>query len=175
MLRLPLSRQAISNIIGKEGKKKKQLEKLLNINIKIEDDFIVVATKDKAGIEYDLSQIFDALILGFEPRTAVLLLDPFYVFIKINVKALVRQSRLKQIMARIIGTGGKTIKKIEETADCHVTVHDHHVGLIGKAENVKIATEALNMLIQGKPFASVYRRLEQARKRLHYSKFQEEF
>ena len=169
MLRLPLSEQDISNLFGRKKEKKKELEKLLEIKIMIEDGYVLAASKKYS--DYELSQVFDAIILGFKPRLAVLLLDPLYVFMKIDVKALVRRSRLRQIMARLIGTEGKTIRKIEETSECYVIVHNHYIGLIGKSENINIAIEAINMLVQGKSFASVYRRIEQARRKLHYSKF----
>ena len=168
MLRLPLSEQDVSNLLGRKKEKKKELEKLLGINIKVEDSSLI-ATSDKYT-DYELSQVFDAIILGFKPRVATLLVNPLYVFKRVDVKALVRPSRLTHIMARLIGTGGKTIKKIEETSDCYVTIHNHYIGLIGKSENVNIATEAINLIIQGKSFSTVYRSIEQARRKLHYSK-----
>lgn len=169
-LEIPATTEEIANIVGRKGRKRRKIEKLLKVKLKVGPDKVVVITKEAPFQEYLLRQVFDALLLGFEPETARLLLDPEYIFRKVYIKNVVRRSRLHDTLARLIGRQGKTIRKIEETAECFMRIKGYEVGLIGKAENVQLAINALNALFRGKPLASIYRMLEHGRTRLKYMK-----
>jgi len=145
-------------------KHKIKLEKELNIEIDIKEDHAEI--KAGAFSEYIAKDIIDALSFGFDINTALLIQNPDYMFTVINLKELVRNSRLKDVRGRIIGEKGKAKRVISELAECDMTISDNTVALIGKTENIAVASKAIQSLIRGSPHASVYAFLEKCKRRL---------
>ena len=72
---------------------------------------------------------------------------------------------LERIKGRIIGEGGKARRTIEELSGAYVSVYGHMVGFIGNFKEVKLATDAIVMLAKGNMHKSVYKMLQDARRR----------
>lgn len=163
-----MARMFVENT-AKIKKLKKEIEKALNVSIKISDE-IDIEGKD-AFNEYLAEKVIDALEHGFNLEQALKLRNEDYMISKINLKKFVRPSRLKAVVGRIIGEKGRTKEIIMEMTGCDIAVHDYNVAVIGDTEDVEIALHALRSLIGGSPHASVYAYLERNRK---FRKYREE-
>ncbi|RLG35306.1 RNA-processing protein, partial [Methanosarcinales archaeon] len=73
---------------------------------------------------------------------------------------------LKRIKGRIIGQKGKTRRVIETLTGVKISVYGKTVSLIGYPEQIKVAREAIEMLIKGTPHSTVYTFLERKRRAL---------
>jgi ribosomal RNA assembly protein len=69
---------------------------------------------------------------------------------------------LKVIKSRLIGTKGKTRRMIENFSGCSVSVYGKTVSIIGKYDQLRIAREAIDMIIRGAKHSKVYGFLQQS-------------
>lgn len=163
MRKLFFSRKEFSRVL----KLKNKVEKALDIKIEIKKDGITVESKkEDPFLEYIASKILEAVSLGFDADSAMQLQDTNYIMRKINVKDLVRASKINLAIARVIGTKGKTKKIISGLTECDIIVTDYDVAVIGKGDNVETATNALISLIKGSKQSNIYNFLEKNRARL---------
>jgi ribosomal RNA assembly protein len=72
---------------------------------------------------------------------------------------------MERIKGRIIGEEGKSRRTIEDLTDTYISVYGHSVGLIGKSDQIKIASDAVTMLSKGKSHKTVYNMLQEARRK----------
>ncbi|MFP4402291.1 MAG: KH domain-containing protein [Candidatus Nanoarchaeia archaeon] len=149
-------------IIGQNGSVKEKLQDQFEVTMEIDSKSgEIIISGDDSAKRYVLSLVLQAINYGFSPEHAIILEDEYNVLDVIDVKGQVRdQHRLKVVMGRIIGQDGRTRQLIEEITNCHVTVKDNFVGVIGKFENVQLVHEALQMLIKGASHKSFYSYLE---------------
>jgi ribosomal RNA assembly protein len=141
---------------------KQQIEKALNVKISFSGDNARI--EGEGFEEYIALSVVEALNYGFELPIALHLKNEDYMMEKINLRKIVRPSRIQTIKARIIGLDGKTKRIISELTDCEVAIKDKIVAMIGKTEDVGIAKRAVTSLIQGSPHSSVYAFLEKNRR-----------
>ena len=142
--------------------KKRFLENKLKVKLEIISGKIIL--KGDALSKYEALNVLRAIGKGFPIETGLLLLDENYVFEIINIKALSPRKDLSQVRARIIGRKGKTLKILEELADCNIVLKDNQVYIIGLADNIKNALNGIRKLIQGSRQSSTYSYLERQRK-----------
>jgi len=155
----------------KETKKiqklKKQLGKALEISIEISNKEVrIKSRKEDSFSEYISSKIIEAIALGFDLDAALQLKDQNFILRKINIKDHVKESRVKVVTARIIGTKGKTKELIEKLSDCDIIIHDHTIAVIGTINNIEVASRAILSLMRGSPQSKVYSFLERSRAKL---------
>jgi len=162
------SKDEISNIIGKKGRKIKRIKKELGIDVKINENLRIDKKRCKLN-DFELQNIFDALAIGFDVDTALKLRGFEYDFYRIDLKGL-RESRRKIIKRRIIGKEGKIRESIEDNTGCKLKIFKNKIGIIGESENVEVAKRAIEMLIRGKDFNAVKRWLEKERVKLEEAK-----
>ena len=149
----------------KFGNLKKALREIKEkLNVKIRTEGRKVTIEGEAVDEYEAKMIFDAVNLGFSARTALLLRNEGHVLRILNIKQFTRRKNIKEVVARIIGTEGKTKRAIEGIANCSILIHDHEVGIIGAAEDIEKTTIAITNLIKGSKQANVYAFLEKMNK-----------
>lgn len=74
------------------------------------------------------------------------------------------ESALVRLKGRVIGEGGKTRQILEEATRTHISVYGKTISLIGGAEQLAVARQALHMLLSGAKHSSVYRFLERKRR-----------
>ena len=151
-----LASQRINKVLKKSRQK---LEKELKVRLSEEKGFIVIDGKDAYAV-YIARNILDAIELGFEEGSALMLLNDDCMFEKINLKDYARPSRIKTIRGRVIGREGKAKKVLQDLTDCSIVIHDNTIGIIGKTENVDLAVRAIKSLIRGSPHSTVYTFLE---------------
>jgi ribosomal RNA assembly protein len=74
-------------------------------------------------------------------------------------------SALERIKGRIIGEAGKSRRTIEDLTGTYISVYGHTIGLIGKYNEIRLATDAVDLLCRGSMHKTVYNMLQEARRR----------
>jgi ribosomal RNA assembly protein len=136
------------------------LKEELNVDCVINDN---AAELDGEGLELMTAKnIAKAIGRGFSPVRAYRLLDEDVQF-EIFDMARFNDARIKAVKSRVIGTKGKTRNMIEECTGAFVSVYGKTISVIGNPEELKNASKAIEMLINGSEHKTVYRFLEQVR------------
>jgi len=107
--------------------------------------------------------IVRAIAIGFSPQDALQLLDEDYVLVVVDVTQVVgdKESHLRRVLGRVIGENGRARRTLEEITGTKIVVNDRGlVGIIGDYERSQIAKHGVELLVQGRMHATVYRRLE---------------
>lgn len=134
------------------------LEKNIKINILIGKDSVQIK-----GAEYEefiVSEMIHAIDFGFHVEDALLLYKEEYVLEFIEVKEFTRRKNLKDVRARIIGTGGKARKTIEKLTGASIVINGNDIGVIVDSENLDAVTQAIESLIGGSKHGNVFSYLE---------------
>ncbi|VVB79917.1 Uncharacterised protein [uncultured archaeon] len=139
-------------------KAKWELEKVLNVKIQVKGKDIEISGEPVN--EFVAEKVIDALNLGFEMKTAILLKEEEFILEIINIKEHTKRRDLETIRARIIGTERKTLATLEHLTHCFFQVKDNFVGVLGPADWVENAQQAIISLIKGSKQANVYAFLE---------------
>ncbi len=177
VIKIPKDR--IGVLIGKGGKVKEMIEKELNVRLDIDGESgdVRVSMDPNASVEdikiFKAIEFINAIARGFSPERAKRLLEYNSYGVSnimlnvIDIKDYVGKSHnsLERVKGRIIGKDGKARRILEELTDTYISVYGHYVSIIGKPEDVKLASDALMMLITGSMHSTVYNMLERARRR----------
>jgi len=148
---------------------KKNIEKELKIKLTNKGkDFFVKGNPEN---EYLALKVLEAVNLGFSVSKALQLKDENVILQALNIKDITKKHDLERIRARIIGTGGKTLKTLQHLTECDLSISNNQIGIIGDAEEVEYAVQALTSLIHGSKQGNVYARLERHRKDTRMNKF----
>ncbi len=141
-------------------KNKAKVERALNIKIEIKDKEITINGSPED--EYVAEKVIDALSFGFPFSVAISIKDEDMLFERINIKDYTKRKDMETIKARIIGKGGKTLRTLSQLTECRfeLKAKDNDVGIIGSAECIKNAQDAIISIIQGSKQANVYSFLE---------------
>jgi len=143
-------------------KNKKLIEKELNIKINIQGKKVTI--KGNALNEYETQIILDAINFGFPVKTAILLKEEDFRFVKLNIKDFTRKKNLEGVRARLIGKHGKTKQTIEQISDCKIIINESQIGIIGSSEEIDITITGITNLVKGSKQTNVYRYLEKNKK-----------
>ena len=152
-----------SKTISKIKIKKSELAKKLNVSFKIEGKRISLSGNEEN--KYIAEKIIKAVESGFELEIAIMLKEPDYVFEEIPIKKFSRRKKPELVKSRIIGTKGRTLKLLQELSNCNIVLKENIVSIIGRAEEIRLAENAVKRIIQGSKQANVYSYLENSRKR----------
>lgn len=172
LVKIPKERVGV--LIGAEGNVKEIIEKKLSVDLQIDSQLGDVAIKLKKDAK-DLSLIFKAKDLitaigrGFSPENAFSLLNSEDEMLEvIDLRDIFGRSPsdITRIKGRIIGREGKTRRTIEEMSGAFLSVYGHTVSIIGNADEVDIAREAVRLLIKGNQHRTVYKFLQRKRHEL---------
>jgi ribosomal RNA assembly protein len=148
-------------IIEKTNKIKKAvplIESKIKIKIRVLGTFVSVQGSEYN--EYLVEKILKAVDFGFDIEDALLLLDENFELEFINIKEHTHRKNLVEIRARIIGTGGKAKRTIEELTAGAVALNGNTVGIIVDSEHLSQATQGIISLIQGSKHGNVFSYLE---------------
>ncbi len=176
-VRVPKDR--ISVVIGRDGSTKKEIEKNGEVKLTIDSDEGEVSI-DQMGdaIKSNTAKnVVQAIGRGFNPEKAMLLFEEGMQLVIISLREFAKpgSSRIAQIKARVIGTGGKTRTIIEELTGSFISVYGDTVSIIGDYLAVTYAEEAINMIINGKKHRTVYEFLERKARELRFKRIEESF
>lgn len=141
---------------------KRKLEKQLDIKITNKGKLVFV--NGKPDNEFTAIEILKAINLCFSVDYALQLKQENIILQTLNIKDLTKRKDLERIRARIIGTHGKTLKTLNNLTNCSFSMHDNQIGIIGDAEEIEDAIQAVTSLVQGSKQGNVYARLEKQRK-----------
>lgn len=140
----------------------KRLEKELKVEITNKGKLVFINGDGEK--EYITLKVLEAINLDFSPERALLLKDEKIILQTIHIKDVTKRKDLQVIKSRIIGTRGKTLKNLCHLTDCLISLKDNKIGIIGEAECIKDAIQAITSLIKGSKQANVYARLEREKK-----------
>ena len=177
-LKIPQNR--VGALIGKNGEVKKSVEKLTGTVLDIDSDEGTVYITPREDMEdqlgvWNANHIVKAIARGFNPDVAMKLIhDDIYLEV---MKLPLYIGKSKKALARykggIIGTNGKTRELITELADVDMAVYGKTVSLIGEMENILVAKEAIEMILNGSRHKSVYSFLENKKETLKLREFKD--
>ncbi|MHC1610644.1 MAG: KH domain-containing protein [Candidatus Methanospirareceae archaeon] len=165
-LKIPQDR--IGVLIGHNGFVKKDIEKRSESTITVDSNEGEVRiegieggdpVKTLRGVE-----VVKAIGRGFSPENALKLLDDDLLLFEVISLSHLSPKTLQRVKGRVIGRNGRTRRIIEDLADVKISVYGKTISLIGYADQIRVAHEAIAMLIRGSPHSSVYSFLEKRRR-----------
>jgi ribosomal RNA assembly protein len=168
-VRIPKER--IGVLIGPDGKVKQRIEKKFMVGLQIEGDSggVIIVLSENASdpsLLFRAKDTVTAIGRGFSPEQAFRMLqkeDDVFDFIDLRAVFGRSESDIKRVKGRVIGANGKTRKLIEELTEASVVVYGHTIGFIGSFEQVDVARNAVQMLINGSQHHTVYKYLQRKR------------
>jgi ribosomal RNA assembly protein len=171
-VRIPKERVGV--LVGPDGKVKQQIEEKFMVELEIESEAggVTIILSEKArdpSLLFKAKDVVTAIGRGFSPEHAFRLLrndDDIFDFIDLRAIFGRSESDIKRVKGRVIGANGKTRKLIEELTNANMVVYGHTIGFIGTFEQVDIARNATEMLINGSQHHTVYKYLQRKRSEL---------
>ncbi len=161
------------------AKHKDLLEKELNVKLGVDlSGSVTIEPRDNTTIDQLMKakEIIEAINYGFDINTALELKKENYVLIVLNLREYIDKDKINhliRIKGRIIGEEGRARKTIEELSGAKIVISNWTIAIIGDYESAKAAKEAIEMLIQGRQHATVYRRLQSWRREMRRRKLEE--
>ncbi len=124
------------------------------------------STEDPLAV-WKARDIVQAIGRGFSPQRAFTLLDDEVYLRIISLEEYgSTPNQIRRLKGRVIGQGGKTRRNIEELTSTFITIFGNTIGIIGELENQQIALTAIIRLLRGAEHSTVYRYLNDQRRRL---------
>ena len=152
LMKIPEERMPV--LIGDNGETKNRIESRTKTSIKISDDVEINGEPIDILVSKD---IIKAIGRGFPPEIAMGLLEEDNILHVMNIG---KNSSLKRIKSRLIGSNGKTRRNIEKLSNVSLSIYGKTISIIGVYENVEKAAIAINKLIEGAPHKNAYKLLE---------------
>ncbi len=169
-VKIPQDRVGV--LIGPGGETKRMLAERAGIRLDIDTNDNEVGIHNEAeGVDpvmfLKIQDIVRAIGRGFSPEHAMKLFsDDFYLeMLDFHDYVGKDKSHVRRVTARLIGSEGKTRRIIEEQTGCNLAIYGHTVAIIGDLDNISAAKQAVDMILSGAEHASVYRFLENQRRR----------
>lgn len=165
--RLPKERIGVA--IGPSGEVKREIERRTGTRLILDSETgqvkIEVVGDDPLG-GLNAREVLRAIARGFSSERAFRLFEEDQLLETIDIREFAGRSEkaLVRLKGRAIGEGGKTRRILEETTDAYVSVYGKTISLIGTAEQLAVAREAVDMLLGGAKHSTVYRFLERKRR-----------
>ncbi len=146
------------DIIKKRPEIRVMIERSTKTKIKIDEDITI---EGESVDVYVAKNILKAFGRGFAVEDSLHLLEDDYGLEVVDLTNFTKSdNRIKIIKGRIIGTGGKTKKYIEDYTNTKISIFGKTIGIIGKWLYVSSAKEAIMMVIEGSTHKTLYRWLE---------------
>jgi ribosomal RNA assembly protein len=153
IIRIPEERIAV--LIGPRGLTKKYIARKTCTKIRIEGD---VEVSGEAVNVMTAGGIITAIGRGFSPENALLLLNEENALDVVDLPKNERE--LLRVRSRLIGTGGKCRRNLEQLTKTKISVYGKTVGIIGRYHNVELAKDGIRRLVKGFAHRAVYEYLE---------------
>ncbi|MET1125118.1 MAG: KH domain-containing protein [Archaeoglobaceae archaeon] len=165
-LEIEVPEDRIAVLIGKDGEVKKRIEELTGCRIKVRGNAVKLECGDSLSF-MRARDVVTAIARGFSPEVAMKLLEDEMVVLEvIDLSQFVSEKAMQRVKGRIIGKEGRMRKQIEDTLGVNVAVSDKYVAIIGDADAVAAAREAVMMLIEGAQHSTVIRFMERKRREM---------
>lgn len=137
---------------------RKKLQEKLDVNITNRGKEFFIEGKPED--EFIAEKVLESLDFGFPFSVAILIKEEDYDFETLNIKDYTTRKNLEQVRGRLIGKGGKVLKTLSDLTNCYFELKDNNVGIVGDAEEIKNAIDAVVLIIQGSKHGNVYKHLE---------------
>lgn len=175
---LKIPRERVGVVIGKNGTTKDEIENLTKTEIAVDSEAGTVAISPTEETEDPLSvwkarYIVKAIGRGFNPEIAVKLMGDETILEIINLPDYVGKNKkavLRQ-KARIIGKEGRTKDIITDMTGVDISIYGKTVAIIGDMEQIHIAKEAVEMILNGVRHKTVYAFLERKTRDMKIKQF----
>ncbi|MBS3081047.1 hypothetical protein J4221_06230 [Candidatus Pacearchaeota archaeon] len=141
---------------------KKRIE--TELEIKLSNKGKNVFINGKPENEFLALHVLEAVNAGFSVANSLQLKDENIILNTIFIKDITKRNDLEIVRGRIIGREGSTLKTLKHLTHCDFAMKVNTVGIIGDAEEIEDAVQAIKSLIQGSRQGRVYGRLERMRK-----------
>lgn len=158
-----IPKKRIGALIGKKGAAKKKIESLAKVKIKVSPEGRVEIKGNDSLLAYLGQKVVEAIGYGSDVQTACQLFDEGFALEVVELGFLNKKS-LRRVKGIIIGTNGKTKKKIEELTGTKIFITDKTITIIGETEKAFLAKQAVEMFLNGAKHGSVYYFIEKKRK-----------
>ena len=175
---LKIPKERVGVLIGTKGEVKREIERITKTFLEIDSEEGSVAISPTEEMEDPLGVwktnfIVKAIGRGFNPEAAIKLNedDIYLEIIKLTLYVGKSKKALARQKGRIIGKDGKTRELIIDMAEVSMAVFGKTVSFIGDLENVMIAKEAVEMILNGSRHKSVYSFLENKRQEMKVKEF----
>ncbi len=170
-----IPRERVGVLVGTNGSVKREIEQRLGVVLSIDSQTGTVVINlakpvheggDPAAL-FKARDIVTAIGRGFSPERAFKLFEDNTMLSVVDITDYVGRSanNLVRVRARLIGTGGKTRRIIEENCHVEISIYGDTVAIIGDYSDVKAAEEAVITLIKGAPHGAVYRMVDEYARR----------
>ncbi|MBU5537447.1 MAG: KH domain-containing protein [Candidatus Aenigmatarchaeota archaeon] len=148
------------NLLKRTKGWEEQLKDFLDVKVSIGEDITI---EGEALQVIRAKEILKAFGRGFSFKDSLDLLDEECFLEIIDVSEFTGKSRNRQVVlkGRVIGEEGRTKKMIEKCANVKIVIYGKTVSIIGKPQNIKIARNAVEMILSGSKHNSVYRFLQE--------------
>ncbi|MCI4460159.1 MAG: hypothetical protein JHC13_04605 [Acidilobus sp.] len=163
----PVPPESFEKVKEELGQVMGELRRRLGVRLTLDEgNSRVVIEAEREGDAANVLRARDivrAIAIGFSPQDALQLLDEDYVLVVVDVAQAVgdKENHLRRVLGRVIGENGRARRTLEEITGTKIVVNDRGlVGIIGDYERSQIARHGVELLVQGKMHATVYRRLE---------------
>ena len=170
--RFKVPHDRIAVMIGRKGETLRMLQKRGKVKVHVDSETgDVEIIDDKAEdtyLAYRMRDVLRAIGRGFSPEHSLLLLEDEMYYEEFDIREFVGKSskRILQVRSRLIGSDGKTRRLIEDLTSCMISIKGHTVAIIGDLDGLKVASKAVNMILNGSEHSSVYSYMEKKRKDL---------
>ncbi|QQG48579.1 MAG: RNA-binding protein [archaeon] len=165
VVRIPLER--VGAVIGREGTGKKFLEGELGVTLKVDskEGLVTIRSGSADSDPFAATRVIEAIGRGFSPQHARRLLEEGSAFEVIDLRDYAGKSAnsLERLRGRVIGLKGKSRRVIEELTGCNLSVYGRTVAIVGGANEVRLAADAIRSLATGSQHRTVYNTLQKAR------------
>ena len=175
---LKIPRERVGVVIGKNGTTKDEIENLTKTSITVDSEAGTIAISPTEETEDPLSVwkarfIVKAIGRGFNPEISFKLMGDETILEIINLPDYVGKSK-KAILrqkARIIGKEGRTKDIITDMTGVDISIYGKTVAIIGDMEQIQIAKEAVEMILNGVRHKTVYAFLEKKTRDMKIKQF----
>ena len=161
---IPLERVGV--LIGRDGVIKDTIERDFNVRLAVHSDTGLVEIYPSADSSDPTTVLrardtVIAIARGFSPERALGLVDDDIVLDVIDLRETLgkNEREIARLKGRVIGREGKIRRLVEEMTSAKVSVYGHTISILGPYEAVTAAREAIELLLKGKQYSTVYKLL----------------
>lgn len=160
LIRIPHERVGV--LIGPKGSVKRKIETKAKVTLEIDSEEGEVTIEGEGEGYFKAQSIVHAIGRGFSPERAFTLLKDDYLLkiIDITEYSGKNSSNQKAKRGRVIGRSGLARAEIEKKTHCLVSVQGKTVAIIGLADEIERATDAVQMLLEGAKHETMEKFLE---------------
>ena len=159
MKEVKIPEERVGVLIGEGGETREEFEDLTDCELVVENN---VARIDGEPLdEMNAQKVVKAIGRGFAPDKAFRLVERDVALYIIDISEYASTSNSRdRLKGRVIGRDGEARRHIEKMTEVDICIYGKTIGMIGKAENIQVAQQAVTMLLNGSSHSTAYNYLE---------------